>query len=132
MKFQIDELKVKPGKLYRGWITGHRIDQDKNKLFIEVELDKSPGTKFLKVVPIDLNPQSTFCKLAYSLDILDEEGYIETEYLKDIAVMANLREGNDMALYINHLELDEAYYQQIDAEDDDYDDDYIYYGDDDE
>lgn len=129
MKFEIADIKVKPGKLYRGWITGHHIDQDKRKLYIEVELDKSPGTKFLKVVPIDLNPQSTFCRLGYALDILDEDGYIETEYLKDIAVMANLREGNDMALYINHLELDEAYYQQLDA-DDEYDDDEIYYGDD--
>lgn len=127
MRFQINELNVKPGKLYRGWIKDYRVDQ--KKLYIYVELDKCLGTRFVKVVPIDLNPQSSFCKLARNLAIFDDEGFIETDYLKETAVMANLKKGNDSVLYVNHLELDEVYYQQINEEDDDIDDMYIDYGD---
>lgn len=128
MRFEISKINVKAGKSYRGWVIDNRIDHD--KLYIYVELDKCPGTKFLKVVPIDLNPQSVFCKLARSLELFDDEGYIETDYLKGLAVIASLQKGNDSVLYVNHLELDEEYYQQLfDENDDGVDDDEIYYGD---
>ena len=126
MRFEISQLKVKEGKIYRGWIVDNRIDHE--KLYIYVELEKCPGTRFLKVVPIDLNPQSLFVKLANNLQIIDDDGFIETDYLQDIAVKANLRKGNSSVLYVNHLELDEAYYAQINNEDEeDNTDDYIYY-----
>lgn len=129
MRFEISQLKVKEGKLYRGWIKDNRISQ--TKLYIYVELDKCPGTRFLKVVPIDLNPQSLFCRLAQNLQIFDDDGFIETDYLQDIAVKANLRKGNDMQYYINHLELDEEYYEEI-SEENEYDEEneYLYEGED--
>lgn len=125
MKFEISRLKVKEGKIYRGWIVDNRVDHD--KLYIYVELDKCPGTRFLKVVPIDLNPQSLFVKLANNLQIIDEDGFIETDYLHEIAVRANLRKANDSRYYINHLELDEAYYAQFKDENENAEEDEIFY-----
>lgn len=128
MKFEINKLNIKAGKLYRGWIMGHRIEQQ--KLYIYVDLDEFPGTRFLKVVPIDSNPQSTFCRISENLNILDDEGYIETDYLKEIAIVANLKKANNSVWYINRLERDMTYYQQTeDEDDDDVEDEYIYYGD---
>lgn len=128
MKFEINKLNIKAGKLYRGWIMGHRIEQQ--KLFIYVDLDEFPGTRFLKVVPIDSNHQSTFCRISENLNILDDEGYIETDYLKDIAIIATLKKANNSIWYVNRLERDELYYQQTEDEDDEDEDIYIDYGED--
>ena len=129
MRFEISKMNIKTGKLYQGWIVDNRIDD--NKLYIYVELDEFPGTRFLKVVPIDSNPQSTFCRISENLNILDDEGYIETDYLKDIAIIANLKKANNSVWYINRLERDELYYQQTEDEDDEDDEDiYIDYGED--
>lgn len=108
---------------------GNRIEQQ--KLYIYVELDEFPGTRFLKVVPIDSNPQSTFCRISENLDIFDDEGYIETDYLKEIAIIASLKKAENSVWYISRLERDETYYQQIEDDDDEDDEDmYIDYGED--
>lgn len=124
MKFEVSNLKLSTAKLYHGWIVGHRINNE--KLYIEVKLDECPETTtFIKVVPIDTNPQSLFVRLAENLQLFTEDGFIETDYLNDTAIVCNLQKGRDNIYYVHRLELDEQYYTMVDDEEDT--DDYIYY-----
>lgn len=124
MRFEVSNLKLSTAKLYRGWIIGHHIRN--GKLYIDVELDECPGTTFIKVVPTDTNPQSLFVRLAENLQLFTDDGYIETDYLNDTAIICNLQRGGDHKLYVQRLELDEQYYTVVDDDEEDTDDDNIY------
>ena len=124
MFFDVTEINLVPHKFYRGWIVNHRIYNE--KLYIEVEFEECRNTFFLKVLPISTSPQSDFVVLAEKLRLFTEEGRIETDYLNDKAVLANLRRGTDNRLYVNQIKLNELFYATQDDDEDEEDEDYIY------
>ncbi|MDE6435224.1 MAG: hypothetical protein K2L07_13455 [Lachnospiraceae bacterium] len=108
MIIQVKGKQLKEGAFYRGIISEHKITD--SKLIICVIFDKDAETEYIKSIRIEDNVNSAFVNLAKSLDLFDENGNIDTDYLEDLHVKANLQRGYDERLYIDKLEIDDKYY----------------------
>lgn len=115
MKIEIKGKRLKEGIRYHGVISRYR--QIESKLTIFVIFNRDLETEYIKSVQIDQNINSAFVKLAEALDLFDADGDIETDFLDDLHVIANLQKGWDDRLYIDKIIVDEKYYATLaDAE----------------
>ncbi|NBH17418.1 hypothetical protein D3Z55_08000 [Clostridiaceae bacterium] len=110
MKVKLKVANIREGKWYYGFIT--RQYQVDSKLRVCVELDEAPGIEYMKVVPIDDSPNSKFASFARKLDIIDENGVIDTDELEGMAVKAILRRLKDGSIFIQTLLIDYDYYEE--------------------
>lgn len=85
-----------------------------SKLRVCVELDDAPGIEYMKVVPVDDSPNSQFASFARKMDIIDENGVIDTDELEGLAVKAILRRVKDGSIFIQTLLIDYDYYEEED------------------
>jgi len=53
------------------------------------------------------------------MELLDENGDVETEFLDGLAVRVKLRKVENGSLFISNIIIDEEYYQQEEDEEDD-------------
>lgn len=86
---------------------------------VYVELDEEPGVVYLYVIPIEKNTNSWFGKFSREMELLDENGDVETELLDGLAVRVKLRKVANGSLFISNIVIDEEYYQQEEDEEDD-------------
>ncbi|WP_125142162.1 hypothetical protein [Clostridium transplantifaecale] len=117
MKFTLIDSKLKLGKWYRGQITHHIIDNNSTRIRIFVNLEKDKSTQYMKSVPLILNSNSKFAKLADDLEIFNEYGEIDTDLMDGIVVQAKLQKGKDDIRYIDDMHIDDDWYDQTDEED---------------
>lgn len=111
MKIEIKGKKLKENVGYHGVISRYR--QTESKLTIFVTFNKDPETEYIKSITIDSNINSAFAKMAEALDLFDADGDIETDYLDDLHVIANLQKGYDDRLYIDRIIVDEKFYAAL-------------------
>lgn len=112
MKIQLKTANIREGKWYYGFIT--RKYECDSKLRVYVELDDDPGREYMKSVTIDDDPNSSFASFARKMDIIDENGIIDTDELEGLAVKAILRRVKDGSIFIQTLLIDYDYYEEED------------------
>lgn len=117
MKIKLNKSNIKTGKWYSGVVVNHCVTECKLKVY--VELDEEPGVAYLYVIPIEKNANSWFGKFSREMELLDENGDVETEFLDGLAVRVKLRKVENGSLFISNIIIDEEYYQQEEDEEDD-------------
>lgn len=108
MRITIKGKRLKAGKCYHGVVSHYKISE--TKLIIGVVLNNDPETEYIKSIQIDQNVNSAFVKLAEALDIIDEDGVIDTDYLDNLYIIATLQEGHDNRFYIDKIAIDQKHY----------------------
>lgn len=110
MKVAIKGKRLKEGVRYHGIVSQYKTTQ--SKLIISVIFNRDPDTEYIKSVQINENINSPFVKLAESLGIIDDDGNVDTDYLEDLHVIANLQKGYDKCFYVDKMTIDEKYYDE--------------------
>ena len=111
MKIEIKGKKLKEGVRYHGVISDYK--QIESRLIISVRFNTDPETIYIKSIQINESVNSSFARFAEDLDIIDEEGNADTDYLDGMHIIANLQRGYDGCLYIDRMIIDDKYYDTL-------------------
>lgn len=116
MKIKLKKSNIREGKWYSGVIVNHSVTASKLRIF--AELDEELGVTYMYVIPIETSSNSRLANFAREMEILDENGDIDTELLDELAVKVKLKRVEDGNLYISNMIIDEEFYQQEEDEED--------------
>lgn len=112
MKITFIEPNLKENKKYRGEISEYKVDKKQGACRVYVTLDREPNLTFMKRYEYDLLAGSEFCMFCWEMDIFEEEGSADLEYLKGTRIIAKMKKGNNGRFYVQEIKLDEEYYQE--------------------
>ncbi len=118
MKIQLKTSNIRENKWYLGFVTRQYVSD--SKLRVYVELDDDPGREYMKSVPIDDSRNSQFASFARKMDIIDENGVVDTEELEEMAVKVILNRVKDGNLFIKTMLIDHEYYEESEEYDGEY------------
>lgn len=76
-----------------------------------VEFDNELEVEYYKIIPIEKNINTKLTSFARKMEIIDEDGFIDTDLLDGLAVEAVLQYGSDGNLYVQKIRIDYDYYE---------------------
>lgn len=112
MRYIILGNKLNERKWYSGVVIRHKANS--SKLVIVVRFDDDPTADYIMSIKVSSSINSHFYKVAEALDIIDEYGNVDTDYLDDTRVLATIRKGKDNCFFVNKICLDQQYYDELD------------------
>ncbi len=116
MRYLILGNKLNERKWYTGVVSRHKANS--SKLIIAVRFDDDPTADYIKSLNVSSSVNSHFYKVAEALDIIDEYGNVDTDYLDGTRVLATIRKGKNNCFFVNKICIDQQYYDELDEAED--------------